>query len=320
MKYLQVPPVRAQFRSDSVDEVRSYVAGCDTDHSRQVLGSGPLGWEHFLLSGRLLQLHWVTQRLGQIARGGFSAEAVVHVPLRDGQHYWFGRRKVDVREGEALFLVPGQHYDVQTQPGTAFALGFPLDNLEREIKPYIRSADSVWLPRTRKLNLMSAAGRNMLQQIDELAGNLASAEAVPEVVLEQSEADVLASLAEALAESGGAGRESKLSSKRAGAVEDWIDAHLRDPITLGRMCEVAGVGGRCLQKTFLDRRGCSPIQYVTQRRLEAARSRLASGMPGRDVTAIAMECGFTHMGRFSNMYRQRYGESPSATLRRKSRP
>jgi AraC-like DNA-binding protein len=318
MKYLQVPPIPPRFRSDSVDEVRSYIARDDTEHSRQVLGTGPLGWEHVLLSGQALQLNWVTQRLGQIARGGYSAGAVVHVPLQGGQQYWFGRRRVDVEDGEAVFIVPGQHYDVRTQPGTVFALGLPLGSLEREIKPYIRSADSVWLPRTCKLNLASATAIAMLQQIDELTGILASAVKVPEVVLEQSEGDVLALLAEILAECGGAGRESKLTAERARAVEEWIEAHLRDPITLGRMCEVAEVGGRCLQKTFMDRRGCSPIQYVAQRRLDAARAQLANAVPGRDVTAIAMECGFTHMGRFSIMYRQRFGESPSATLRRRS--
>jgi transcriptional regulator GlxA family with amidase domain len=35
-----------------------------------------------------------------------------------------------------------------------------------------------------------------------------------------------------------------------------------------------------------------------------------------EVMSIAMACGFNHMGRFSTMYRQRFGESPSTTLRR----
>ena len=224
MKYLKVPSIPPRFRSDSLDEVRHYIAGDDTEHSRELLGTGRLGWQHVLLSGAALQLHWVTQRLGQIARGGYSAGAVVHVPLQGTQQYWFGRRRLEVGKGDAVFIVPGQHYDVRTLPGSVFALGFSLDSLEREIKPYIRSANSVWQPRICKLSLAGATAIRMLQQVDELTGILISAEPVPEVVLEQSEGDVLASLAEVLADNGGAGRESKLTAERARAIEEWIEA------------------------------------------------------------------------------------------------
>jgi AraC-like DNA-binding protein len=41
--------------------------------------------------------------------------------------------------------------------------------------------------------------------------------------------------------------------------------------------------------------------------------------PGENVTVLAMGFGFTHMGRFAVEYRQRFGESPSETLRRQRR-
>jgi AraC-like DNA-binding protein len=317
MSRLQVPPVAPRFRSDSVDEVRAYIARGDTDHSRQVLGAGPLGWEHIVLPGRSLQLHWVTQRLGQIARGGYTVDSMVHVPLSDALQFRFGRRRLAVDVGQAVFIVPGQHYDVQTPPGTSFSLGFSLAILEREVKPYIRSADCVWLPRSCKFGLGGTVTTTLLEAIADLIRLLTTAEAVPEAALEQAEVDVLASLAELLAESGGAEHASQLSAERALSVEEWIDAHLHEAITLGRLCEVAGVGGRCLQKTFRDRRGSTPIQYVINRRLESARTQLLGTVGAVDVTSVAMACGFTHMGRFSTMYRQRFGESPSTTLRRK---
>jgi AraC-like DNA-binding protein len=34
------------------------------------------------------------------------------------------------------------------------------------------------------------------------------------------------------------------------------------------------------------------------------------------VTDIALRWGFNHLGRFSQLYRERYGEKPLATLRR----
>lgn len=314
---LQVPSVAPRFRSDSVDEVRAYVARGDTDHSRQVLGTGPLGWQHVLLPGRMLQLHWVTQRLGQSARGGYTVDSMVHVPLSGTLQFKFGRRRLAVDVGQAVFIVPGQHYDVQTPPGTSFSLGFSLAILEREIKPYLRSTDSVWLPRTCKLSLAGEVATALLERTGDLLRILASTEEVPEAALGQSEFDVLASLAELLAESGGAAHASRLSAERARSVEEWIDAHLHEAITLGRLCEVAGVGGRCLQKSFIDRHGSSPMQYVTQQRLEATRARLLKADGHVDVTSVAMSCGFTHIGRFSTSYRQAFGESPSRTLRRR---
>ena len=49
--------------------------------------------------------------------------------------------------------------------------------------------------------------------------------------------------------------------------------------------------------------------------MELARARLGSGA-ATAVTEVALACGFEHLGRFSTRYRDRFGESPSETLRR----
>jgi AraC family ethanolamine operon transcriptional activator len=51
-------------------------------------------------------------------------------------------------------------------------------------------------------------------------------------------------------------------------------------------------------------------------RLNAARRELTSGAPGSTVTGAAMRSGHLHLGRFAIEYREQFGESPSATLRR----
>jgi len=43
--------------------------------------------------------------------------------------------------------------------------------------------------------------------------------------------------------------------------------------------------------------------------------KLASGTV-ESVSHAAMDCGFTHLGRFAAAYRDAYGESPSRTLAR----
>jgi transcriptional regulator GlxA family with amidase domain len=39
-------------------------------------------------------------------------------------------------------------------------------------------------------------------------------------------------------------------------------------------------------------------------------------LAGQTTTSIAYECGFGHLGNFAQVYRSRFGESPSETLRR----
>src|ERR1700730_4884174 len=48
------------------------------------------------------------------------------------------------------------------------------------------------------------------------------------------------------------------------------------------------------------------------------RQELLRASPGAGVAEVAERCGITHLGRFATRYRERYGESPAATLRRRS--
>jgi transcriptional regulator GlxA family with amidase domain len=103
---------------------------------------------------------------------------------------------------------------------------------------------------------------------------------------------------------------------RIAALEKWIDAHLGEPLTLDRLCSVARLSPRSLQKTMLTVRGLTPIELVQRRRLAAARKRLLERAPGQLISNIALDCGFQHLGRFSLSYRESFGESPRDTAAR----
>jgi AraC-like DNA-binding protein len=51
-------------------------------------------------------------------------------------------------------------------------------------------------------------------------------------------------------------------------------------------------------------------------RLEHLRARLSNVRPGERITDIAFDLGFTHLSRMASVYRAKFGESPSETLRR----
>jgi transcriptional regulator GlxA family with amidase domain len=110
-----------------------------------------------------------------------------------------------------------------------------------------------------------------------------------------------------------------MSEQRVRNLEDWIEANLTEPITLGMLCRVAGVGARCLQRAFEQRRGVSPMRFVAERRLTATHRALLCAGPGASVTGIALANGFDHVGRFAQLYREVIGELPSRTLARPRR-
>jgi len=98
---------------------------------------------------------------------------------------------------------------------------------------------------------------------------------------------------------------------------DYIEAHLETNITIADIVQATGVAGRTLFKHFRAFKGVSPIRYAQNARFHQVRQVLLRAEPEESVTDIAMRLGFAHMGRFSIEYRQRFGESPSQTLKRR---
>jgi AraC-like DNA-binding protein len=94
----------------------------------------------------------------------------------------------------------------------------------------------------------------------------------------------------------------------------YLDAHASEPIRLTELSGLAGVSLRSIQAGFRRHRGCSPMEFLRERRLDLVRARLLQ-TPDSTVTRIAHECGFAHLGRFSAYYRSRFGENPIDTLR-----
>lgn len=81
------------------------------------------------------------------------------------------------------------------------------------------------------------------------------------------------------------------------------------------LAAACGVAPRTLQKHFRSFVGRTPHEVQSTLRMERARRDLLLGLPAASVTDIALRWGFRHLGRFAVLYRRRYGESPSATLR-----
>lgn len=94
--------------------------------------------------------------------------------------------------------------------------------------------------------------------------------------------------------------------------QEYVHANFAAPITVTDMALAAGSSVRRMQEAFAEHLDTSPMTYLRDVRLDHVRRLLAAGRG--TVTDVAQECGFSHLGRFSAAYRERFGELPSQTL------
>ncbi len=98
--------------------------------------------------------------------------------------------------------------------------------------------------------------------------------------------------------------------------EEYIRANAERAITIGEIAQAAGVSARTLFEGFQRFRGTTPLAMLKNVRLERVYAELKQAGPSACVTTVALKWGFVHLSRFAQMYRSRYGELPSQTLRR----
>jgi AraC-like DNA-binding protein len=98
---------------------------------------------------------------------------------------------------------------------------------------------------------------------------------------------------------------------------EYLEANATKPITITMLAALAGVSIRAIHAGFQKYRGCTPLEFLRERRLILARAELLSSHHAT-ITEVATSCGFEHLGRFSILYRERFGETPSQTRRRAS--
>ena len=115
-----------------------------------------------------------------------------------------------------------------------------------------------------------------------------------------------------------AARPALLLPRHVRRVEEYLQAHAHEPISVDQLAALSGVSLRSLYAGFKQFCGVSPMQYLKQLRLERARAELMGHTQIDTVAGIALRWGFDHLGRFAIDYKKRFGESPSQTLRRRT--
>ena len=88
------------------------------------------------------------------------------------------------------------------------------------------------------------------------------------------------------------------------------------PLSIADVLSHTGCSRKALFENFRRHRGYTPGEFLARERLALAHERLSEPFESDSVTSIAYASGFSHLGRFSEIYRKRYGVLPSQTLKR----
>jgi AraC-like DNA-binding protein len=96
----------------------------------------------------------------------------------------------------------------------------------------------------------------------------------------------------------------------------FMESELHSPIGVVEIATAARVTPRALQYAFRQHLDSTPLTHLRRMRLQRAREQLRCPDDNTTVTATALRCGFTHLGRFAASYREQHGETPAQTLAR----
>lgn len=104
------------------------------------------------------------------------------------------------------------------------------------------------------------------------------------------------------------GGASRLSARELRRLEEFVDAHLHEAITLQDMAQVLGVGVWTLSRQLRRTLDVSAYAFVVERRLQRARQLLRAGeLALKEVAAAA---GFSDQAHMTRMFHRKLGVTP----------
>ncbi|NML27509.1 AraC family transcriptional regulator [Zoogloea dura] len=246
---------------------------------------------------------------------------LVQMPIRGGAAIQCGGHRFESGPGLASLISPGLPLSMRWQPDSPqIVLRIDRDDVVFHCRQHLGEACDRAPEFCPELDLTRSGGAYFAQLLGVLVDAIGREDHPihQPLVLKQFESTLInallygvpSTLSDLLAGNADKGA-SPYYVKRA---EEYIRAHLNEPLSIEMLAEHTGVSVRTLFSGFRNFRGASPMTYLRNLRLDKVRQELAS-REHASVTDVAFRWGFSHLGRFAQEYKRRFGESPSATLR-----
>lgn len=316
-------PNRETFRTRDPDEARAAVAHAFCGHSLRVI-DGSLNMRTQSAALPHLSLHYLDYGAEvRINPEPLTSFYLLQIPLRGAARASACGVEVASDPSQATLLDPEDRVTMQWASGAPhLCLRVDRQALEakatrligRTLREPLKFSLGVPMttPEARSMRLYLDLLRTELDAESSLASRSAMAGQLEDVVMTSLLLSAPNTYSSWLEEDGSAATPRCVRK----AVE-LIEAHAHEPLVVEDIAEAVGVSVRALQSGFRRHMGSSPMAYLRDVRFDLVHKDLIAADPseGVSVTQLALARGFTHLSRFAQAYRERYGVSPSDTLR-----
>lgn len=254
-------------------------------------------------------------------RDSYTIGVPIHVK-EDG--YWQGRllkpdSLITLRPNEELYFrtPPVSSILVTVIDCTAFDHFARITDSAGDIQRLISRSNTGGLPPEAAQRFRTTLQGVLASMIStpEVFEYAASVKAIAETVMGAS----LDALMIRATENEGAPRSHFVQRAIVERARQYILANRENPPTVSELSFYLKMSQRGLRHAFMNVLGINIVTFLRYVRLHGARKELLQSNPTDSVTKIACKWGFWHMGMFSSYYKNLFGETPSATLRRLER-
>jgi AraC-like DNA-binding protein len=316
----------ACLHTHDVDHARDVIAGAVGPHRLTIASAG----EPF--EARLHMMPAGDVRVSYLDHGGavdvtareIESFYLVPMPLAGGAEISCGREQARYDRTGAAVPPLNCEFRVRVRSGSPHLMAWiARDRLEAHLRSTLARPVTKPVRFALGMDLASRAGRGWRRTVDYLVGEIDADGALlgQPLAMREFEGLFLAQLLLAqpsnyseLLHDGKPGPVAPRAIRRAA---ELIQDHAAEPLTGEDVAAAVGLSVRALQDGFHRYLETTPTLYLREVRLRRVHDDLLAADPrAAKVTDIAIRWGFLQLGRFAAQYRKRFGESPSATLRR----
>lgn len=258
----------------------------------------------------------------RITPGDLESFYLVQIPLAGRAEITLGRERIVSDRRLASVPSPTGQLDMHWGDGNPqLIVWFERKALEAQLGSLLGRSVRRPLVFDLGMDLTTPAARSWLGVVDLMRREADAAESMRDqpLVVRQLEGLLMTQLLMAQPSNYAAalhGDPPRLTPPVVRRAMELIEARCAEPLTVADVAQYVGVSIRALQEGFRRHLETTPLGYLRDVRLERVRAELSAADPtAATVTRTAARWGFLHPGRFSVAYRERFGESPSQTLR-----
>ena len=313
------------FHSSSPSEVRTKLGGILSEHDL-TLGSGQVSTT--LFQRKLNDISVMKLTYGaevNINASPFKGFSLVQTPLRGSFEVEIGGERKTFGQGDVAILSPQNDLNIHWQEGSEqLILKVPHHLIRRHfsaaapLTPY-RTATGFISPAFKLDGSLNLIWHSLVQQAIDLPNGTGNLNHLWLAHFEQTiglflltHQNTNASRPDMACYTPAPNSICKGNPAPLDRMETYIRQRLCAPISLVDLALAAGLSPRSLNALCHKYYGVSPMVLLRNMRLDAVREKLQS-CPGLNITNVALDHGFGHLGRFSAYYRERFGELPSDT-------